>query len=132
MDFLGMMNFKNDDGSFNPSAIVGQLDKIEPMLPMLDELMQSFKPKGSDGTFLMGSIEDTENGPRPVLRLMGFKVKDVPATEEGQAPTKKIEITSNCLNKEGEPLKFDLLALLMAAGNDTPESGGNGLKAVLD
>jgi len=130
MDILNMINLKDENGNFNPAALLSNIDKIEPMLPMINDLMQSFKPEGSDGVFLMGSIEDLkEHGSRPVLRLMGYKV--ITEEVEGGEPKKSLKITSNCMNKQNEPIKIDLLALIVEAGNNTPEKGGNGLDTVL-
>jgi hypothetical protein len=136
---LDSLNFKDENGNFNPSMILSNLDKIEPMLPMLDGLMQTYKPEGSDGVFLMGSIEQTvKDGPRPILRLMGFKVvvdldeSQTPILKADGHPQKHIEITDNCKNEKGETLKFDLLSLMQAAGKDTPENNAKDLGAVLD
>lgn len=135
MDFLKMLNLTDEDGKFNPSALVNNIDKIEPVLPMLKDVMDSFKPKGSHGVFLMGSIEGIEGKHKPILRLMGYKVVTVPAVEESegveaQAEKKVIEITTNCVNKEQEPIKIDLLALIVEAGNKNKEGGESGLNTV--
>lgn len=135
MDFLNALNLKDENGNFNPAALISNIDKIEPMLPMLDGLMQTFKPEGSDGVFLMGSIEGIDGKSRPVLRLMGYKVVTVPAVEksegvEAQAEKKVIEITTNCVNKEQEPIKIDLLALIVEAGGKNKEGGESGLNTV--
>lgn len=135
MDILALLNLKDEHGNFNPAALVNNIDKIEPVLPMLKGVMDTFKPEGSDGVFLMGSIEAIEGNTRPILRLMGYKVVDVPAvekTEETEAePAKKVlEITSNCVNTDGEPIKIDLLALIIEAGKKPADGSASGLDKV--
>ena len=135
MDFLNALNLKDENGNFNPAALISNIDKIEPMLPMLDGLMQTFKPKGSDGVFLMGSIEGIEGKHKPILRLMGYKVVTIPAVAESegvaaQEEKKVIEITTNCVNKDKEPIKIDLLALIVEAGGKSKEGGESGLNTV--
>ena len=44
MDITSLINIKDENGNFDPAKVIGQLDKLEPMLPMLDGLMNTYKP----------------------------------------------------------------------------------------
>jgi len=111
MDLLNMLG--------NPGSIQDVLSdssKVKMFLPMLAGIAETYKLPDEHAVSAIISFEKQPDGEnRPILRVVATKIEE---TEPG---AKKIVISRNVNGPNGEPLKFDLLSLLIAHNEETNE-----------
>lgn len=114
MDILNMFGSQG-----NVQDLLSDSNKVKTILPILSNIAETWKHENEHSICAIVSFEPGPNGEqKPILRVVATKIVNI---EINGQPIEHIVISRNVNGPSGEPLKFDLLDLLIAHNDQTPE-----------